>query len=183
MKIYHGVPEQQLHSPKAKRNRPIPPFRISIVEGIFDRTEPVLQAKGALHLEEMVLWSGYSLEDEIVITTALFPKTESSGLHILLPKPEQLALMSHLRTYNQLLFCDVHTHPDDIPLSEADRRQPVGRQNGFLTVIVPDYGQRGLSLTTCRIWQHGNGIWSELPKAEITKRFRIISTDEAIRCL
>lgn len=183
MRIYHAVPEQKLFSLRSKRNRPVPPFQVSIVDGILDRSEPALQAKGALHLEEMVLWSGYPLEREIIITTALFPNTESSGLHLLLPKPEQLALMSHLREYSQLLFCDVHTHPGNIPLSEADRRHPVGRQNGFLTVIVPDYAERGLSLETSRIWQLGNGIWSEIRRADVAKYFRIISPDEAIKCL
>jgi hypothetical protein len=184
MQIWHATKDiNQLSKCFTNLPRPHPPFKITLLDGILQQSEKALIPKGLLGMEEMVLWAGYPLASEILITSVLMPRTDSDAGHITLPKDEQAHVIEELITLGQLLFADAHTHPGNIPLSIADRIHPVGRTQGFLTVIVPYYCQRGMTLGNCQFWQVNHNSWLEMQPTEKREQIKIISAEEALKCL
>ncbi|MGH7484753.1 MAG: hypothetical protein ACREMY_03985, partial [bacterium] len=75
-----------------------------------------------------------------------------------------------------------HTHGSGLratELSDEDRRHPVGRQDGFLTVIVPAYARDGIDFSRAGVWECRSLSWSRMAPDEVSARLHVISDEEA----
>jgi hypothetical protein len=63
-------------------------------------------------------------------------------------------------------------------MSQEDRRHPAGRQDGFLTMIVPAYAQNGVDLGRMGVWECRDLIWQKLSPQEVKGRIRIGENEE-----
>lgn len=166
--------------------RPKPPFPLLFPGGLVQEATRHLWRNGQHGLEQLVLWAGYPTPNGMIISSLLLPGTEADWGWVRILPTEQPRISEWLLKYGQLLFVEAHTHgngPLATEMSEEDRRHPAGRQDGFLTVIVPGYARTGIDFRRAGIWECGNLSWFKLPPAEVTRRVRVISDEEARNAL
>ncbi len=162
--------------------RPRPPYPLVFPTGLVERATAHLQVNGRLGLEQLALWSGYPTADGVVIAGLLLPETEATWGWVHILPDEQRRIVDWLRAHGQLLFAESHTHGDGpraTELSDEDRRHPAGRQDGFLTIIVPGYARRGIDFARAGVWECRALEWAKLPTTEVVTRLRVVSDEEA----
>ena len=169
-----------------RASRPRPPYALLFPAGLVDRATDHLRANGKQGLEQLVLWGGYTTPRGVVIASLLMPDTEATWgwVHILPPEQPRIAEWLHGR--GQRLYVESHTHgrgPWATEISDEDRRHPAGRQEGFLTVIVPAYAEDGIRLPEAGVWECRQLAWYRMPDAEVAARLSVVSDKEARRAL
>lgn len=166
--------------------RPRPPYTLFFPAGLVGRAAAHLQDNGRLGLEQLALWSGYPTEVGVVIAGLLLPETEATWGWVHILPGEQPRIVDWLRARGQLLFAESHTHGDGpraTELSDEDRRHPAGRQDGFLTIIVPGYARRGIDFARTGVWECRALEWVRLSPEETGARLRIVGDEEARHAL
>lgn len=145
-----------------------------------------LWENGRNGLEELVLWSGYPIHNGVLLSSLLLPTTQASWGWVGIGSAEQLEISKWLVGHGQLLFVETHTHGTGryaTEMSGEDRRHPVSRQDGFLTMIVTDYGRRGIDFRHVGVWEYRESMWAKLSVVEKTRRLIRISDKEARHAL
>jgi hypothetical protein len=133
-------------------------------------------------LEQLVLWAGTPTLDGVVITALMLPETEATWGWVHVLPTEQLHIVDWLRRCGQLLFVEAHTHGDGpwaTELSDEDRHHPAGRQDGFLTIIIPAYARDGIDFCRAGVWECRDLVWHKLPTQAVHDRLRVVSDQEA----
>lgn len=162
--------------------RPSVPYTLHFPQRLVERATHRLQENGVHGLEQLVLWSGYSTAHGVIISDLLLPATEANWGWVHVLPPEQLHIVNWLQTHGQLLFAEMHTHgtgPRATEMSDEDRRHPAGRQDGFLTIIVPGYARGGIDFLRAGIWECCNLTWMKWHQQDIHIRLRVVEDGEA----
>jgi hypothetical protein len=167
---------------RGSSSRPSPPYSIIFPALLVEQAAHHLWQQGQQRLEQLALWAGTPTSQGIVITALLLPETEATWGWVHVLPAEQPRIVDWLRRYGQLLFAESHTHGDGpwaTELSDEDRRHPAGRQNGFLTIIVPGYARDGIDFRRAGVWECRELSWYRLPLQAIRDRLRMVSDQEA----
>jgi hypothetical protein len=168
----------------AKPTRPRAPYPLAFPKSLWDRATAHLRVSGVQSLEQLVLWAGYPIGNEVTITSLLLPETEAEWGWVRILSAEQPRIVEWLVQRGQLMFAETHTHGGQgswaTAMSEEDRRHPAGRQDGFLAMIVPAYATHGMSLERIGVWECRSLEWRRLSRCEVADRIRI-TDDEEIR--
>lgn len=163
--------------------RPRPPYPLSLPAPLVRLAEEHLRQNGKLGVEQLVLWGGYPSASGVVVTSLFLPETIALPGWVAILPDEQPLIATWLHEHGQLLFAEAHTHGEGIratEISTEDCRYPVGRQEGFLTIIVPDYARGGIDLHRAGIWEYRDREWARLPGREVARRLRVVSKKEAL---
>jgi len=166
--------------------RPQPPYRLRFPSSLVEEAARRLADHGERRLEQLVLWGGYPTTAGVAITTLLLPTTEATWGWVHVLPPEQPWIAHWLFQHRQLLFVEAHTHgegPRATEMSDEDRRHPAGRQDGFLTIIVPGYARGGIDFARAGVWECRDLRWARLSSHEIASRLCIIDDEEVRRAL
>ncbi len=167
---------------RGRSPRPSPPYSIIFPALLMAQASHHLWQHGQQRLEQLVLWAGTPTPCGVVITALLLPKTEATWGWVHVLPTEQPRIVDWLRRCGQLLFAESHTHGDGpcaTELSDEDRRHPAGRQNGFLTIIVPGYARNGIDFRHAGVWECRELVWHRLPLQAIRGRLRVVADQEA----
>ncbi len=178
--------EMARRAARGRPARPRPPYPLLFPAGLVDRAAEHLQGNGRLGLEQLVLWSGYPTAAAVIIAGLLLPETEATWGWVHVLPDEQPRIVDWLRAHGQLLFAESHTHgvgPRATELSDEDRRHPAGRQDGFLTIIVPGYARRGIDFARAGVWECRALEWAKLSANEVGARLRIVNDEVARHAL
>lgn len=166
---------------QAKATRPRPPYNILFPSSLVDRAATHLRESGIIPLEQLVLWSGYPTEQGVVLESLLLPETEATWGWVHILPHEQPTIIDWLQSNGQLMFVEAHTHGNGqraTELSDEDRRHPAGRNDGFITLIVPGYAERGIDLDQAGVWECTNLVWRRMPLMDVRSRLRVVSDEE-----
>ncbi len=166
--------------------RPRPPYPLVFPRGLIEAAARHLRVNGARGDEQLVLWSGYPTPRGVVIASLLLPETEAGWEWVRVLPREQPQIVDWLRGHGQLLFAEAHTHGDGpraTEMSDEDRRHPAGRQDGFLTIIVPGYARGGVDFALAGVWECRALAWQRLKTHEVQARLRVVDDEEARRAL
>jgi len=151
---------------------------------LVQRAEQHLQRNGRRTLEQLVLWAGYpDGERAALIASLLMPETIATWGSVTIVRTELPTIATWLSERGQLLFVEVHTHGRGryaTELSDTDRAYPIGRQAGFITVIVPGYAATGIEVARAGVWEYQPPDWVEVPTREASARLAI-AADEEVR--
>ena len=117
-----------------------------VPETIAAATLTHLRAAAARRCEEFAFWSGHALSERTAIVSRAFhPRTTQSSGHVSIDDDEQLLAMTDLvHEHDELVLCQLHTHPKDAFHSEIDDQGAFTDEVGFLSFVLPDFGERGL---------------------------------------
>lgn len=169
-----------------RTTRPALPYLILFPAPLLAQAAEHLRVNGRIGHEQLVLWGGYVLPQGVLLTSLLLPATEATWGWVHVLPAEQPKITSWLRSHGQLLFVEAHTHGSGLratELSDEDRRHPVGRQDGFLTLIVPDYAREGIDFLQAGVWECRALSWSRVSPDEVCARLHVISDEEVQRVL
>ncbi len=169
-----------------RKLRPRPPYHLHFPRGLVEHAAHYLQLSGAVPLEQLVLFGGYPTDQGVAIASLLMPETEATwGWVHVLPK-EQPLIAEWLRDHGQLLFVESHTHgsgPMATEISPEDRRHPASRQEGFLTIIVPDYALNGIDFLRTGVWECIQREWERMDALQVRQRLHLVADEEVRRAL
>jgi hypothetical protein len=163
--------------------RPSPPVSVVLPRGLIRSAHEHLWANGRRGLEQLVLWAGYLDGVRAVITSLLLPDTVATWGSVTIVRSELPKIADWLLERGQLLFVEMHTHGRGLwatELSDTDRTYPIGRQAGFITVIVPAYAADGIVLAKAGVWEYCPPEWLEVPRTDVRRRFEI-APDQQVR--
>jgi hypothetical protein len=146
--------------------RPAPPLLMRPEPGVVPATQEALRLGSDGRCEAAVLWAGRPLEGSAVsISHLILPRFESSARHLVLPQSERILVAEYLRRERLLAFADLHTHPFEAFLSDADRARPFSARDGFFAVVIPDFGAERPG-AGWRFYRATSGAWDEVPASE-----------------
>lgn len=177
---------QALVAQYGRTTRPAPPYPILFPAALLAQATEHLRVNGRVRREQLVLWGGYAMPQGVLLTSLLLPATEATWGWVHVLPTEQPKISAWLRDHGQLLFVEAHTHgsgPRVTELSDEDRRHPAGRQDGFLTLIVPDYARDGIDFSRAGVWECRAVSWSRVPPHDVSALLHVISDEEARRVL
>ena len=161
--------------------RPVPPYALLFPSSLVIYAAHHLQANGRKRLEQLVLWAGYATPHGVVLASLLLPKTQATWGWVHVLPEEQTQIAKWLHNHGQLLFVEAHTHgsgPRATELSDEDRRHPAGRQNGFLTLIIPGYADNGIDFSQAGVWECRDLSWVRLAPDQICSYLHIVQDKE-----
>jgi len=122
-----------------------------------------------------VWWGGYFTSDgDAQVVTALCPNIPSKFGCIRLGIKELTLLHSRLRTLDQVLLVELHTHPPGAGgQNSVDAAHPAAPYRGFVSVVVPNFAfPQFYDLRKTHVYEYlDSGEWRQLEPREVQGRF------------
>lgn len=145
---------------------------------ILKRTEDIFAKYHARRLEAVAYWHGIEggVDGHDAAMSVVVPKARHSAGNFEV-SVEETTKMGRLMTDMSLVcLAQIHTHPDKIIYqSWYDEQNALSNRDGFLSLIVPEYG--GVSLRGLRkvtVYERWAGQWLLLSPEGVNKRIKII---------
>lgn len=170
-----------------RRRRPIPDriSRYYVPLAVLEATDQVMRRFGAEERECYVWWGGYfTPSGEGQVLTALWPEAATDFGCVHLNNRQLLQLHQQLRSLDQLLMVELHTHPPGAGgQNEVDAAHPAATYPGFVSVVVPDFAfPRFYDLRHAHLYEYQEtGQWRQLDAGEIADRFVVEETFLSVR--
>jgi proteasome lid subunit RPN8/RPN11 len=144
---------------------------IRVSAPIVEDTLHFLRHDGTSGREGVVLWLGRRFGEACAVTSVVRPEQEAAEDYFRIPERSMREVMSLLRTTNQLIVAQVHSHPGAAFHSEADDRWAIIRHIGALSVVVPNFA-RGMDFRTFTHWaafyvHRDSGEWARVQPGTI----------------
>ncbi len=140
---------------------------------IVNATTAHLRASGEHGCEEFAFWSGRLIDGRIGIVTRVFrPRSSQSRGHVTIDDDAQLLAMTDLvHEHDELVLCQLHTHPADAFHSPADDEGALTDEIGFLSLVLPQFGVGGLA--AAETFRRGDQGWEHEGRAIETGLVRV----------
>lgn len=176
-----GYPNRRPYlSPSGNRRQRSIPDRITryyVPLAVLESTSRFMRRFGEERRECYVWWGGYfTSEGEGYVLTALCPEIQSEFGHIHLGNRELTVLHMQLRTLDQILLVELHSHPPGAGgQNSVDAAHPAATYRGFISMVVPDFASPELhDLRNVYVYEYiDRNQWRELEPAETQNRFVI----------
>lgn len=177
----NGYPDERPFwaPPDGRRRRPIPyPIaRVHIPLVVLEATSRVMMRYGEEGRECYIWWGGYfSANGDAQVVTALCPEVPTHFGRVYLERRDLSALHERLRTLDQVLVAELHTHPPGAGgQNDVDAANPAATYPGFVSIVVPDFAApQFYDLRKSYVYEYIRANeWRELKSAEIERRFII----------
>ncbi len=141
--------------------RPVVLDAILVPSTIAAATLCHLRAAGTRECEEFAFWSGHVVDGRIGIVGRVFlPETTQERGYVTIEDDAQLlAMIDMVHAHDELVLCQLHTHPGDAFHSATDDHGAVTDEVGFLSIVVPAFGADRLAPAeiyrrTMAGWEH-----------------------------
>lgn len=155
--------------------------RVFVPSLVVDHTELVLRQAGTHGHEGFVVWAGTLADADAYVSTLVIPRVTAGPVHDEVSAETTAHVLEALDQRDLVPVVQLHTHPWAAGLSETDAIRPLAAVQGFISVIVPDFGY--VDLANVGLWStheyQGNHAWAEL--AEPERRRRFVIDDSVIR--
>ena len=148
--------------------RPEPPVQLRLAPGLTAATQSELRARSDGRREAIVLWAGRPTPDgHAVVSHLLLPSFLSGRDRLTIPRKERHRLAAWVLEQQLLILSDLHTHPEQAFLSDADIAAPFSTRDGFYATVIPRFAA-GPPVAGWRSWEALTGRWHEI---SIEERF------------
>lgn len=148
---------------------------------VIDATDAQLRQVGMRGAECFVLWVGKPDASKFQVEDAYIPAQDSyhlrGGLCVTVDGDELHRLNKWLYSYSMTLGAQVHSHPTAAFHSDTDSTYPIVTQRGGLSIVVPDFGQRGVRGRGVECYRLGAGGWQHLRRRAVRRLIHIESHD------
>lgn len=125
------------------------------------------------NFRECVTYLTASLEAPRVVDGYLHPQHHASSVMTEVSAEELGNVWDDLLATRRTIVCQVHTHPGAAFHSDTDDRYPVVHSVGFLSLVIPDFGYRGVRDVHLAVYL-GEGRWEAATPRE---NYLVISDD------
>lgn len=141
--------------------RPQPPVRLDLAQGLLEATQVALRNGSAGVREAIVVWAGRpTSHGGALVSHLLLPRFVSRRDYLTIPQAERVEIANYLRAERLLAFADLHTHPRHAFLSAADIAAPFSVRDGFYAIVVPNFAA-GAPGVGWRLYEVRRRRWSE----------------------
>lgn len=170
-----------------RRRRPVPDRieRYYVPLPVLEATDRVMRRFGREKRECYVWWGGYfTASGDAQILTAICPELRTDYGRVHMETTELVALHEQLRTLDQVLLAELHTHPPDCGgQNDVDAAHAAATYRGFITVVVPDFAFPLFhDLRTTYVYEYlAENDWRQLEAAEIGARFVVEESFVSVR--
>lgn len=147
--------------------------RFIVPAAVVGGTDAQLRLAGRDRVETFVLWSGVQEGDAFSVRTAHVPRQTAyrlrDGLCVRVEGDELHRLNVWLFEHHEELGVQVHSHPTEAYHSETDDTYPIVAVRGGLSLVVPDFGRRGVRGGGVAWYRLGESGWDELDATEVNE--------------
>ena len=147
---------------------------------LLDRTEDILrQSRDGKSLHEGVAyWAGRRITEGCLLTTCIAPAAITSRGSFETSARANARVIAYLGTVGLELIAQVHSHPGDfVGHSDGDDRRALMPYEGFLSIVVPNYGRDGMRpFTKCGVHLFESSRFRRLTVDDVERRFRVVDS-------
>jgi len=147
-----------------------------VPERVIRATDEALRDAGRGGYERFVLWTGIAEGKTFTVRTCHVPRQTGyrlrSGVCVRVEGEELHRLNRWLFEHGETLAVQIHSHPTHAYHSDTDDAYPIVTQLGALSIVVPDFGARGLAGVGVAVYRLGQRGWSRVPSAKATRLLR-----------
>src|SRR5262249_25196112 len=119
--------------------------------------------------EGLVYWFGLEMGEWAVITTLIVPAATTTRYGIKTTAAVNATAVMAIAESPLVLIGQAHSHPHDwVDHSATDDRDTFAQYRGALSVVVPWFGRRGLSLKACGVHRHDGVGFRRLAPGEVS---------------
>lgn len=126
--------------------------------------------------EGVAYWAGRRFRTGSIVTTCIAPTAETASGSFETSSHANARVVAYLATVGLELLGQVHSHPAScVDHSHGDDELAFMPYEGFLSVVVPHYGRRGMTpLACCGVHVFEGGGFRRMGRAEVESSFRLI---------
>ena len=149
---------------------------------VLEHTKRCFEKWGKRSLECIILWGGYKTSGgDYIVTTCYILEQYRSPILSRVKKKAMEELLAKLHLAGQVLIAQVHTHPPGIVHpTKIDEEGLAVHYDGFIYIIVPNYGLTAWDLPSCSICECREGHLRPLSREEIRDRFIVLDHEVAV---
>ena len=152
---------------------------IIVTQKLWAETWFGLRARGNGRREAACIWGGRRALGGDVVHSVTFlddlPGVHAGARYHQLSRITIDALFKVLRTRQEMIVADIHTHPGEwVDLSLTDSAHPIEFRRGLPAMIIPNFAQFGPTLDGLGLHEYlGDGAWRRLSQGEIKHTLNI----------
>jgi hypothetical protein len=125
--------------------------------------------------EGIVYWFGLEFGQRAIVTTLIVPDADTSGGCIATSEEANAEAVAAIYGTPLVLLGQAHSHPRSlIHHSHIDDRDTFARFDGAISVVVPHYARRGITLSQCGVHRHLNGRFAFIDLEDIDRHIKVI---------
>lgn len=125
--------------------------------------------------EGIVYWFGVEFGDKAVVATLIVPDADTSGGCIATSEEANAEAVAAIYGTPLVLLGQAHSHPGSlIRHSPVDDRDTFARFDDAVSVVVPHYARRGITLSECGVYRHVGGRFMLIDLEDVDKHLKVI---------
>lgn len=153
-------------------------IRLHVPDGVWALTLDYVRDFAKYESERLLLWSGViDATGEALVRTVIAPVHEPLGPRVVVDSRTWRGVLEALRRQDQMLLAQVHSHPGDAFHSHGDDERPAEHSDGFLSIVIPNYGRGVQRPADCAVFEYvitgSGGDFYEVPSRDIPRRVLI----------
>lgn len=148
---------------------------VHVTEGVISGSHELLRRRHAAR-ESIIYWAGFECEASWVLTTCIGPDATTNRGSFETSATANAQVISYLATLRLKILAQVHTHPDHrVGHSPGDDEGAFLAFPGFLSIVVPHYGQHGIvPFAACGVHEHDGTSFRRLNRTEVDATLRVL---------
>ena len=151
---------------------------VHIPRGLWLQSLEELRAYGAQGSEGLLFWGGVPSGESVQVTGLYLPGHSLQGERVRLTPDESRWLLRRLRARDEKLVAQVHSHRYWPEHSLGDDQLAPVRHDGFLSIVIPNYGSGVTGLEQCGTYEAVDGRFVGLDRLMVRARFCLSPTAE-----
>lgn len=125
--------------------------------------------------EGVVYWFGLEFGDKSIVTTLIVPDADTTHGCISTSPEVNAEALSRIVGTPLVLLGQAHSHPGSgVRHSWVDDRETFARFDGAISVVVPHFARRGVSLRRCGVHRHVGGKFQLIDSEQLDKHIIVI---------
>lgn len=171
-------------NPLIRRRRvpyPGPGSRLYLPAVIWEESLQALRRYGGYEAEGLVFWGGViGGAGETLVTSLLVLNHAPQGAAVR-PTPEAMrAVLRTLQARDEKMVAQVHSHPGAAFHSPGDNQRPASSHPGYISIVVPRFGQGVYSLADCAVYEFREGF---VALAQLEVNYRFVVQEQVVHVL
>jgi proteasome lid subunit RPN8/RPN11 len=153
--------------------------RIELPRHLAEAALTHLKRAGRDGLEGVALWAGQRDGNAFRIQRTIIPEQDATrteqGLLYVVAGAELRRINQELYEAGLTLVAQIHSHPSRAYHSDTDDAFPIVTVLGGVSVVVPDFGRKGVNLTTWEVYRLQPGRnWAHLSPFDKTALIHLV---------
>lgn len=129
--------------------------------------------QGRVGSEALVYFGGVVAGEEVIVTTLYRLNHAPQGDRVVVTREEARWLLRQLRARDEKLLGQLHSHRGRAGHSFGDDAGATSFHEGFLSIVVPFFGQDVVVPAECAVLEYRAGQFVELDVGEVERRIQL----------